>query len=213
MQQRPNTIEGTKRSGRTAVAAPVEVITQQGERSGGNRNNWVIVIGCDEGRESRARLSTSPGGKCQHQLQRGERRTFRIGERFRVLFELVAGGCANSRYGRESGDARRQAGSSRGRFGRSRGEKRLGMRDDSRGESKKDRIKLDQSSAFCSRRSRFLLKVGMIEQGCVETRLSHKQDTPAKIDHQTCTGCGRKSSHGYLLFLGLARAKTFFRGL
>ena len=27
------------------------------------------------------------------------------------------------------------------------------------------------------------------------------------------TGCGRKSSHGYLLFLGLARAKTFFRGL
>ena len=111
MQQRPNTIEGTKRSARTAVAAPVEeVITQQGERSGGNRNNWVIVIGCDEGRESRARLSTSPGGKCQHQLQRRGRRTFRIGERFRVLFEPVVGGCANSRYGKESGDARRQAG-------------------------------------------------------------------------------------------------------
>ena len=43
MQQRPNTIEGTKRSGRTAVKAPVEeAITQQGERSGGNRNNCVI---------------------------------------------------------------------------------------------------------------------------------------------------------------------------
>ena len=27
------------------------------------------------------------------------------------------------------------------------------------------------------------------------------------------TGCGRKSSHGYLLFLGLALAKTFFWGL
>ena len=52
MQQPPNTIEGTKRSGRTAVAAPVEVVTQQGKRSGGNRNNCVIEI---EGRESRAR--------------------------------------------------------------------------------------------------------------------------------------------------------------
>lgn len=28
-----------------------------------------------------------------------------------------------------------------------------------------------------------------------------------------CTECGRKSSHGYLLFLGLARVKTFFREL
>ena len=93
------------------MAAPVEeVVTQQGERSGGNRNNCVIEIGRDAGRESHARFSTSPRGKCRHQLQRGERQTFRIGERFRVLFELVAGGYANSRYEKESGDARRQAG-------------------------------------------------------------------------------------------------------
>ena len=54
MQQRPNIIEGTKRSGRTSVAAPVEeVITQQGERSGGNRNNFVMESDA-EGRECRA---------------------------------------------------------------------------------------------------------------------------------------------------------------
>ena len=46
MQQWPNTIEGTKRSGRTAVEAPEEeVITQQGERSRGNRNDCVIESG------------------------------------------------------------------------------------------------------------------------------------------------------------------------
>ena len=35
-----------------------------GEKQHGNRNNWVIEIGCDDGRESRARFSTSPGGNC-----------------------------------------------------------------------------------------------------------------------------------------------------
>ena len=38
---------------------------------------------------------------------------------------------------------------------------------------------------------------------------------PPNCEHSVYryTGCGRKSSHGYLLFLGLACAKTFFRGL
>ena len=62
MQQRPNTIEGTKRSGRRTVAAPVEeVITQQGECSGGNRNNRVIEIGCDEGRRAARGLARRLG--------------------------------------------------------------------------------------------------------------------------------------------------------
>ena len=53
-----------------------------------------------------------------------------------------------------------------------------------------------------------------------QVKMRHGKGIPKRkyrvIVHDSCPtvqGCGRKSSHGYLLFLDLARAKTFFRGL
>ena len=72
---------------------PVEkVVIQQGERSSGGRNDCVFGIGCDEDRNHRARFSALSGDECRHELNRGEKRAFRMGECFRVLFELDAGG-------------------------------------------------------------------------------------------------------------------------
>ena len=79
------------------MVVPVEkVVTQQGERSSGGRNDCVFRIGCDGDRNRRASFSVLSGGECQHELNRGEKWTFHIGECFRVLFELDAGGYRGS---------------------------------------------------------------------------------------------------------------------
>lgn len=70
------------------MVAPIEeVLTQQGERSGGNHNNCVTEIGCDEGRERAQGLAHYLRANASMDCNEGKDRNFALGECLRVLFE------------------------------------------------------------------------------------------------------------------------------